>query len=142
MTLVTLEHRPPYQCMIWPLTDEKSLGTLPIAAHAARAFITETLTCWRMSGMADTAKLVATELVTNAVKASWPLDAAKPVRLWLWSDGRSLVIEVYDGAPGYPQPSPRDEGGWGLSIVASLCASWGVYPDRRGKVVWALLAGA
>jgi two-component sensor histidine kinase len=101
-----------------------------------------TLEKWSMASIADIAVVVASELVTNAVKASWPSYIGEPITLWLFSDGSDVVIEVWDGSPGTPAQAPasvRDEDGRGLAIVASLSKSWGWYPDRLGKIVWALL---
>jgi two-component sensor histidine kinase len=94
-----------------------------------------------MFSLVDTASLVVSELVTNAIKASWPVFSGT-VTVWLWADGRQLLVEVWDASPEPPTPiaKPDDEGGRGLTIVAALCESWGYYPDsRRGKVVWACL---
>jgi anti-sigma regulatory factor (Ser/Thr protein kinase) len=94
-----------------------------------------------MPSFADNASLVVSELVTNAIKASWLVHSGT-VTVWFWADGRELLIEVWDGSSEPPTPvaEPTDEGGRGLGIVAALCESWGYYPDsRRGKVVWALL---
>lgn len=69
--------------------------------------------------------------------------AAMSVRLR--SDGRQLLIEVWDPADGKPEPrdaGPDDESGRGLAIVEALCEQFGCDPLRTGgKVTWALLNG-
>lgn len=143
MTIV-MDHHPPAQALTWPYTDEIALGTLPIAVPSARRFVSEALALWGMDNLIDDAWLVASELVTNAVKASWPFDAREPVKLWLMADGKNLVIEVWDASPGLPQQRPESDGesGRGLAIVACLSQSWGVYAGTFGKTVWALLRDA
>ena len=94
--------------------------------------------------MAENAALVISELVTNAIKAVWSVHRTA-VAVWLWANGRELLIEVWDASPEVPMISPMlvttpdGEGGRGLAIVASLCQRWGYYPDRVGKIVWAVL---
>ena len=140
MTIV-MDHHPPAKALTWPHTDEAILGTLPIAVPTARVFVSQELALWGMDSLIDEAWLVVSELVTNAVKASWPFNAREPVKLWLMADGKNLVIEVWDASPEMPQePLAGDgEGGRGLTIVGALSESWGVYAGTFGKTVWAHL---
>jgi hypothetical protein len=68
------------------------------------------------------------------------------IRLRLLSDGVLLLIEVWDQAPGIPEPRNPDidaESGRGLLLVDQLTGSrWGWRPvtDGPGKCVWAELA--
>ena len=93
----------------------------------ARAWVAEVLCAFDMSWLTGSAKLVAAELVTKAVKASW-IHHHATVTVWLWADGRDLLIEVWDGSPEPPAPvaEPHGEGGRGLAIVAALSESWGI----------------
>ena len=140
---VVMDHHPSAKCLTWPYTDEVTLGTLPIAVPSARRFVSEALALWGMDSLIDAAWLITSELVTNAVKASWPFEAREPVKLWLMADGKNLVIEVWDWSPEMPQERPADdgEGGRGLAIVACISASWGAYAGSFGKTVWAHLRG-
>jgi anti-sigma regulatory factor (Ser/Thr protein kinase) len=99
-----------------------------------------------MTHLADTAELIVSELVTNAVQASerLPVRASTHgvpvVRVWLASDLTSLVIHVWDASDRMParrQPSLDDEGGRGLMLADSLSKEWGAYATAHGKVVWA-----
>jgi hypothetical protein len=70
-----------------------------------------------------------------------------PVRLWLFSDGQRVLIQVWDGNDKLPAPQHAEldaETGRGLLLVESLSAEWGSYPPERsgGKVVWALVTEA
>jgi anti-sigma regulatory factor (Ser/Thr protein kinase) len=84
----------------------------------------------------DTARLIVSELITNAVNAS-----CSGTDLQLSCEGGSLRIAVDDDGDGLPTmrtAEQRDENGRGLAIIAALAANWGVvdYPND-GKQVWA-----
>jgi anti-sigma regulatory factor (Ser/Thr protein kinase) len=135
---VALEHRPPARAIVCPLTAEATFSTLPISVARARLFVTETLWEWGMRGLCDTADVVVSELVTNAIRASawlYPL-----VTVVLWADRVNLLIEVCDNAPGVPVPTVSpDESGRGLHLVCALSDNWGYYLNSCGKTVWAYL---
>lgn len=97
--------------------------------------------------LADTAELLATELVSNAV-----LHTKGPAILRVrWSAG-VLRIGAWDADPEPPEPqSPLDEaadleGGRGLALVRACADVWGWQPlsryGSRGKYVWCDLAAA
>src|SRR5215470_3205510 len=102
-TPVALEHHPPVSASVWPLTSQIVLGACPSAAPCARSYLTETLVWWGMARFTCDALAVTSELVTNAIKASWAHSCAT-VAVWLWADDRQLLIEVWDSAPGVPSP--------------------------------------
>ena len=55
----------------WPLSDVIApLAARPTAPRIGRAHVRAALLAWGMSGLADVAELVASELVTNALHAS------------------------------------------------------------------------
>lgn len=100
---------------------------------------------WDMSGLADTAVLVLSELFTNAVRhASGPVDRLIETRYERLPDG-ALRIEVHDANAFMPEcrePSTDADSGRGLALVDVLTAGrWGV-SERLGvgKLVWALCA--
>ena len=138
----------------WPLRTFLELGALPTAVPCARLHTRQVLWEWQLSALADTAELIVSELVTNAVQASAGLTGSRrsgrwvpgvpPARLWLFSDRRRVLIQVWDGNDKLPAPQHADpdaETGRGLLLVESLSAEWGSYPPERsgGKVVWALI---
>jgi anti-sigma regulatory factor (Ser/Thr protein kinase) len=89
----------------------------------------------------ETAELIVSELVTNALRASRGL-ASPVVRLRLVSDGNSILIQVWDARDEMPVRSDADpdaESGRGLMIVDALAEKWDCYPLDGGKVVWALV---
>ncbi|WP_370416520.1 ATP-binding protein [Streptomyces fradiae] len=85
----------------------------------------------------DTALLVVSELVTNAVK-----HAPGPLRLELARSDATLVISVLDGSTAGPvlrPPDPERVGGHGMEIVTALCRYVVTEPAPCGKRVTAVL---
>lgn len=92
------------------------------------------------SDLVDDAQLVATELVANADEhgaGATVLRLSRPA-------GRHVVrIEVDDATPHLAvdsgEPSARQLGGRGLTLVVALSRAWGVRRATRHKTVWAEL---
>ncbi|MET7718278.1 ATP-binding protein [Streptomyces sp. NPDC005407] len=87
---------------------------------------------------ADVIRLVASELITNAV-----VHGEGPVTVALYHRPGSLVIDVLDANPVAPKTScaeADDESGRGLELVDVLAVRSGWEPSDRGKHVWAELA--
>ena len=136
----------------WPLSSSLPLGALVTATPCARLHARAVLHEWGLQTLAETAELIVSELVTNAVRASTRPNgrprydgAGLPVVIVrLGTDGGRVMIEVWDGIPGAPVPEraePDDESGRGLVLVEAVCArwSWETVPGWPGKVVWAEL---
>lgn len=87
------------------------------------------------------AELVASELVTNAVRHGAP-----PLGLAVVAVGSGIRIEVRDASPLPPVPltvaHPAADGGRGLGIVDAVSARWGHYREGAGKCVWSELDSA
>ncbi len=99
------------------------------------------LTGWSVcEDTCDSAALVITELVTNAI-----VHTAGGVVVCELQDGdETLRIAVRDEgcAPGEPRPSPQlpeEEHGRGLLLVDALCRAWGAQEHGPGLLVWAEL---
>jgi anti-sigma regulatory factor (Ser/Thr protein kinase) len=116
-----------------------------LAAHPGSPAQARRLTRARLTGWSvcedtcDTAALVVTELVTNAI-----VHTASSRVVCELHDGDDLVrIAVRDEgcAPGQPRANPRqrpeDEHGRGLLLVDALCDSWGAHEHGAGLLVWA-----
>jgi anti-sigma regulatory factor (Ser/Thr protein kinase) len=90
----------------------------------------------------DDGRLVASELVSNAVRHSGCEDEHRLQIEVSRREGR-LLISVHDpglsGQPALPAGDSRAEpGGWGLRIIEELAEAWGAErPD--GYRVWAAL---
>ena len=111
----------------------------PRAVGQARRFAAETFERWGVSAeAAGDAVLLVSELVTNAV-----LHGREPIVLRVRQASDAVVIEVFDGATFLPRrlrPTPDDEHGRGLQLVASLADRWGTRPLRDGKAVWCVVS--
>ena len=86
----------------------------------------------------DELVLLLSELATNAVQHA---TTEFEVGVRMAPDGRSVRVEVSDGADGYPTPQEQvadAPNGRGLHIVRALADAWGVEMrrDRPGKTVW------
>ncbi|GAA3778483.1 SpoIIE family protein phosphatase [Streptomyces chiangmaiensis] len=112
----------------WPL------GYDTAAAGTARAHVRSQLTEWKIDeATSDTAQLIVSELVTNAVRYGSP-----PLELRLIRD-HMLTCEVHDNsatAPRVCHARAFDEGGRGLFITAHLAHKWGYRYTSDGKIVW------
>jgi serine phosphatase RsbU (regulator of sigma subunit)/anti-sigma regulatory factor (Ser/Thr protein kinase) len=116
--------------------SKQASWTLPgetTAAREARVLVAEPLEKWDLASMLGTTQLLASELVTNAIRYS-----EGPVRLRLIKEDR-LVCEVFDNSFAVPrlrQAAGDDERGRGLQIVSRLSLRWGTRRTPTGKVVW------
>lgn len=106
------------------------------SAHSpriARGLVRGLLQKWDLADSAETATLLVSELVTNAIRyAKRPIS----VRLMLTD---SLLCEVRDDDHHLPvlgNPCPADENGRGILLVSRLARRWGVSRLPTGKVVW------
>ena len=138
---------PPGRAPARPPRAHLDLGAVLTAPRCARAWTREILWEWGAAELADTAELLASELVTNSLKACAGLDLAA-IRLVLTLDRGELAILVRDSHPGVPlavQPGADDESGRGLLIVEQLSDRCGWYPlndPEHAKVTWAVISGA
>lgn len=132
----------------WPLQTSLELGALASAPGCARGHVRSVLCEWGLADRADTAELLVSELMTNAVRASQALRGSEdhpgvPVcHLQMVSDGFSVVVSVRDNSDDMPvrrDARPDQEGGRGLMLVESLGQDWGAYRAQTGKVVWVAL---
>jgi hypothetical protein len=148
----------------WPLQSQLELAALPGAVPCARMHTRLVLWEWDQAAQGETAELIVSELMTNALRASmpgalgWPGPAGpggqQVIGIRLASDRQHVLVEVWDGNPAPPVPGmihQDGETGRGLLMVQQVSHAWGYYyPDRQPgitppaeravKVVWALVA--
>jgi len=139
----------------WDRHTFLELGALPTAVPCARLHAKQVAWEWSLSHLANATELVVSELTTNALRASAGLTASRfsgkcafgtpPVRLWLYSDGERILIQVWDGndqMPARQDADPSAGSGRGLLLVESLATSWGSsrLAKSTGKLVWAIVA--
>ncbi|MER6787708.1 SpoIIE family protein phosphatase [Streptomyces sp. NPDC000658] len=113
---------------------ERRLALDPAEVPRARAAVREQLHGWGLGSLADTAELMVSELVTNAVRHS----RRRPVALRLVR-GDTLLCEVEDDdheLPNLLSAGPGDEAGRGLRVVSALAREWGASRTADGKSVW------
>jgi PAS domain S-box-containing protein len=119
-------------------TVKTTLEPRPEQVAAGRRFVRDALTAWDQAELADTAGLLASEILTNAVR-----HARQPIGLRLHLMPDEIITEVTDD---YAQPPRRtlpaldDEYGRGLTLVEALAHNWGTLPTSDGKIVWFTLA--
>ncbi|MDX3245489.1 MULTISPECIES: ATP-binding protein [unclassified Streptomyces] len=105
------------------------------AVPEARRALRELLRGWGRPGRSETAELLTSELVTNAL-----VHTDDDAVLTATVSPSGLRVEVRDFVARHPRPSmpSPDEGthGRGLVLVESLADTWGVRAQGGGKVVW------
>ncbi|WP_404189117.1 ATP-binding SpoIIE family protein phosphatase [Streptomyces tauricus] len=113
---------------------EWRIGHDPREAGRARAAVREQLHTWGLGSVADTAELLVSELVTNAVRHSH----SRPIALRLVR-GETLLCEVDDDDHTLPtllSAGRLDEFGRGMRVVSTLAREWGTSRTGSGKTVW------
>jgi serine phosphatase RsbU (regulator of sigma subunit) len=122
-----LEGLPPQDVAVW------NLAMHPTEARRAREITREQLGRWGLYDLIDTAELLVSELVANALRSN-----SRHIELRMMRVGK-LLIEVADedfNLPKLQRADPDDEQGRGLSVVSRLSRRWGSSRKAVGKVVW------
>jgi len=120
----------PDQHVGWKLAPELT------SARRARLLVRRRLRRWALAELTPTAELLASELVTNAVRYAQGAIALRLVR------EEALVIEVLDDSAALPRlrhAGEEEERGRGLQVVSQLAEHWGARRTHSGKVVWCQL---
>ena len=114
--------------------DRRSLPEGDHAAAIARQFVARTLEQQGAGSLVETAVLLTSELVTNALLHGMPTVHVDVLEV---ADG--FRIAVSDEHPLLPTPRQAtrdDEHGRGLLLIEHLADRWGVDPSPPGKSVW------
>ncbi|MGY4980429.1 ATP-binding protein [Streptomyces sp. 900105755] len=118
----------------------------PRAVTISRRTLRLILTMHGLIGLADTAELLAAELVSNAVRHT-----KGPAALRVRRSPEGVVwIGAWDADPVPPEPpgvvAGLEEAGRGLGLVVACADCWGWQPSarfgERGKYVWCELGVA
>jgi PAS domain S-box-containing protein len=113
---------------------QMTLRPKPQQVAVGRRFTRDTLTAWQHPDLADTACLLVSEILTNAVQ-----HARQMIGLRLHHTAREIIAEITDDNTQPPQrtlPAAADESGRGLTLVEALAGTWGARPSGTGKTVW------
>lgn len=118
----------------------QSMPCTASSARLARQLVTSALHTWALSPLADTAVLVASELVTNAVAHT----QCRNIRVTITRIGVFKVrVAVVDKSRTRPTPrveATSGESGRGLAVVEAVSDRWGADLLPWGKRVWADLS--
>jgi len=117
----------------------------PESVRTAREFTAATLRNWKLDGLVEEAVIVASELVTNAIRHGmcWSgrdEDTAGVELAWQRQADRivCVVTDCTSMPPVLEQADMSSESGRGLHVVSALAAAWGwVVLGAREKAVWA-----
>jgi anti-sigma regulatory factor (Ser/Thr protein kinase) len=112
------------------------LASVPESASRARRFITDFCSAADLPAeMCQTAALLVSELVTNAV-----IHGRTSATIEVHSPPGTLRVAVRDDNPVLPPvgalPELSAESGRGLTIVSMLADRWGIEAVDSGKAVW------
>jgi anti-sigma regulatory factor (Ser/Thr protein kinase) len=121
------------------ISVQLTLGAISASPGTVRAAARSLLVEWGLIELTDSVQLIASELVTNAVRVSAEYTVPPPVEFRMSATGKTVLIEVWDCDPRHPvirQPARLDEGGRGLVMVATVSARWGWTTFQEGKIVW------
>ncbi|MER8073088.1 SpoIIE family protein phosphatase [Streptomyces sp. NPDC094034] len=113
---------------------EFRLALDPREVARARRLVRGKLLDWELPAAVETAQLMVSELVTNAVKHA----RTRRVGLRLVRTD-ALLCEVIDDEPAPAallDAGRDDEFGRGLRVVSTLAREWGTSSSARGKTVW------
>jgi anti-sigma regulatory factor (Ser/Thr protein kinase) len=114
--------------------------TLPaesLSVRLARQAARLVLTSWWLAHVEETAVLIVSELVTNAVRHARGTDV---IEVNLHATRNWLRIEIHDTDPRWPRPripGECEESHFGFVLVDALATTWGVRETAAGKAVWA-----
>jgi anti-sigma regulatory factor (Ser/Thr protein kinase) len=113
------------------------LPAQPTSAAAARRHVKAAIDAWDLDVDAYVATLLASELITNALTHGLRED--ETFQLVITSAEDWMRVSVHDSSRSAPVlvHTPLDaEDGRGLTLLASLSASWGFQQTATGKAVY------
>jgi anti-sigma regulatory factor (Ser/Thr protein kinase) len=109
----------------------------PETVQAARRLVTEATSGLLDDAALQTATLLASELVTNAV-----LHARTPLQLGVTAWADRVLVAVGDSHPAGPRSRDHDldrPDGRGILLVEAMAQKWGFTSHSSGKTTWFLL---
>ncbi|MGP4000289.1 SpoIIE family protein phosphatase [Streptomyces sp. 8N706] len=129
LLMARLNGIPPQDVAFWQLAPD------PREVGRARRLVREQLEAWGLAAVVESAELLVSEVVTNAVRHAH----SGRVGLRLVRAEALLHCDVTDDDHALPVllGAGRDAaGGRGLRVVNSVARKWGASRTRQGKTVW------
>jgi hypothetical protein len=121
---------------VWPLSATPlALAALPDASACAALRSRLVAAEWGLGSLGVAAEQAARGLAVAAVVASAGLPGQPVVRLWLRSDGRRMLIAVWDGCPQSPAWDNATQ--WPF---AGIAVQRGWHEHEGGKTCWSVLS--
>jgi PAS domain S-box-containing protein len=114
-------------------TVEWTVEPKPPAVSDSRRTVRDTLGGWGLAHLGETAELLTSELVTNALRYTHGQISVRLIH------DRTLLCEVYDRSDVIPRmrhASDAEDSGRGLHLVRELSSRWGTRRTATGKTVW------
>jgi anti-anti-sigma factor len=112
------------------------------SAPARARRLVEDIAAGSPAGAVDVARLLVSELVTNAVRHTLPGDE-DDIGVSVWRRGATLYVEVRDsGRERRAGSEPFPRAGSGVAFLEALASDWGVRVDPSGRTVWFELTNA
>jgi anti-sigma regulatory factor (Ser/Thr protein kinase) len=116
----------------------ETLPRTPESVGDARRLVDQALSVWDMKDAQDSAVLVVSELLTNAVQHARRASVGFSVMRLSETQVRVAVVDLSHVQPHRRSAGAIEEDGRGLGIVDVLtCGRWGVDLLPWGKRVWA-----
>lgn len=113
---------------------ERKFPAHPRSAGEARRFVADALRSWGRDSLVESAALLVSELVTNAL-----LHARTDIDVVLRVEPDRLRVEVHDLNAALPRPrrySLEASTGRGLHLLETVATDWGVQATSTGKAMW------
>lgn len=107
-----------------------------IGPTIGRRLVTELLRQWGLPQLSEAARLIVSELVSNALRHA-PGPTSYPLRVQ--RRGPSVRLYVADSSAAAPTilaPDERAAHGRGMQMIAAVASAWGVEQQAAGKQVW------
>jgi two-component sensor histidine kinase len=105
----------------------------------ARHFVGARLVHWGLERVADTAVLLTSEVVSNAILHAGPHRSGAGLTVHLQGNASLVRVEVADWSTNVPvrgDIAVDGLSGRGLLLLDALASSWGSTPNQDGKSVW------
>ncbi|AGP57425.1 ATP-binding protein [Streptomyces rapamycinicus] len=126
-------------------TYTQSLPCAEESVGIARLSVAATLRAWGLEDLVDDARLIASELATNAIRHATrhipDPEQRGCFRLKVERPSDHLVrISTFDRSRSVPrvvQSTETAESGRGMAVVEAISSRWGIDPKPWGKGVWA-----